>query len=120
MKTMHTKRYYKDNWDRLIAQTNSPHYFNFEAELEEMAEPLKDTLSGDLLLAAKNALARIVWERGMELIRKDMRAVKDLESGQASLGYTTHNQEITAGYELRERLEFNYFQALYFKEKWGI
>ena len=119
MKAMHTEGFYKDNWERLIARTNSPHYFNFEAELEEAAKPLKGILPEGMLMAAKKALAGNVLAEGMKIIREDMRMIKDLESGRSSLGYTTARQEISARHELRGRFEFNCLQARYFREKRG-
>ena len=47
-----------------------------------------------------------------------MREVRAVREGRASLGYTTHLQEIRARYEFEARFEFNCLQLADFKKKY--
>lgn len=108
------------NWDRLIVQPHDEWHVNLECDLDWQMLPVAGVLSDEQKEAVRKAYAPKLAKVAEKKL-SDMRAMLDrIDSGKASLGYTTQNQEWLALRELHERYEFNCFQLKVFKEKYGM
>ena len=119
MKTLFSEDYYRSNWERFIKEVHGEHYINLEAELERSLEIFKE-LPAEAIEMLKKIEAKKIVDKATTLAKKEMTIVKALESGEATLGYTTQIQEIHARAELRQRFEFNCLQLADFRKKYGI
>lgn len=117
MKSLFSESYYRQNWDRFIKVASGKHYRNLEEELQHQM-----SIYNELPQEAINLLVKVEAQKIADsckaLVLEEMQTLKDLEDGKASLGYTTHNQEIRARSEFHQRFEFNCLQLADFKKKY--
>lgn len=117
MRSHYSEEHYRQNWERLIKKSNNPNYINLEAELADRMSIYKG-IPSEALETIRHIEAEKIAETCKVLVMKQMETVKELESGKASLGYTTKFQEVQAMHEIVERFEFNCLQLADFKKKY--
>ena len=119
MTTLHSEEYYRTNWERFIAPVPGKHYVNLEAELNRCIATYSNLPEEAITIMRKVEAAKIA-EKTKALVVEEMQTVKAIAAGEASFGYTTKGQEISAMREYRMRFEFNCLQLADFKKKYGI
>lgn len=121
MKATFSEEHYRRNWDRFLEKVPGEHYINLEEALErEMTVYKGAELTEEAIQVIAKLEAQKLADKCLALVMKEMKTVKDLRAGRASLGYTTERQEYKARAELVERFEFNCLQLRDFKAKYGL
>ena len=120
MKALYTREFYQRNWDRFIKRVPGENYINLEEELDRAMRTYKDAgIPEQALGIIEKVEAAKIIERADKLVRKQLEVLKRIETGEASLGYTTQLQEIHARAEFHQRFEFNCYQLAVFREKYN-
>ena len=119
MKSQHSEKYLRDNWDRLIKKSIVNDYMNLEEELSDYMKIFDDTELPD---SAKDILrktkAQEIANRAKKVLIDRMNFIKNVNEGNASLGYTTRIQEVQEMHRIVERFEFNCLQLADFNKKY--
>lgn len=110
---------YKENWSSFMAA------YSDTADLESKLEnTMKAYREHNLPEQAISIIAKMEAQKIAEACKKDLlqkkQSIEDIESGKATLGYTTMLQEIAARRELIERFEFTAINLAIFKKKYEI
>jgi hypothetical protein len=117
MKARLSEEYYRKNWDRFIKGSSSQDYMNLEKDLIAKMSIFQELPEKAIEILTKIKAQEIVDETTKRLYEK-MAVIKQIETGNASLGYTTQLQETQARQELVTRFEFNCLQLADFKKKY--
>lgn len=121
MKALFSESYYYTYWEKMLEKIPDQNYINLEAELSTAMQCYKEAnLPTEALLKIQPIEAQKIADKCKALVMRELKTIKELEAGTASLGYTTQRQEIQARGELRKRFEFNCLQLRDFKVKYGI
>lgn len=119
MKARFSEEYYREFWDEFLKKVPGEDYINLEAELANAMKVYAGLPETALAIICKMEAGKIA-EHCMELVKKQMRRIADIDAGRASFGCTTQRQEIQLRGEFRKRFEFNCLQLKDFKAKYGL
>ena len=116
MKAHYSEKYYRDNWERFIKQSPESDYMNLEYALEYELKIFDKSTAEKL----RHIYAERIYASAITFLKRQMVTIQELESGKASLGYTTKTQEVRELHRTIQRFEFNCLQARDFKEKYSL
>ena len=110
---------YKRNWDSFMNTYGDT--ADLETKLEKtMSEYKGFGLTPEAIEIIRKHEAKKIAKRCEEYLVPNKEAIERIEAGEATLGYTTRSQEITAMRNLVERVEFTALCLTIFMKKYGI
>lgn len=117
MKATYSEEYFMKYWDEFMKPVSGGHYMNLEEELEHTLSPLKGVnIPEDKMEPVIKHYAGEIASNAKAKLMETMRMIQRIQRGEASLGYTTMNQEISEMHELTRRFEFNCLQLKVFRK----
>jgi len=117
MKAIHTENFYQEQFDRFSKMSR----LTLEKDLEYQMNAIKDSnLPENAIKIVEKVTAKKIADNCKQELMKRMEQIKNVESGKASLGYTTATQEYSAKKYLRLVFEFDCYQLKLFKNKYDI
>lgn len=117
MKANFTEEYYRNNFDKLIKESN----MNLEEKLEFNTKFLKDIdLPEDAVKIAKRTYAEEIAKDAEKELKERMKVAKGIQNGSVSFGYTTAIQENKERSNYIKMFEFDCYQLSVFKKVYGI
>lgn len=121
MKARFSEQYWYDMWDKMLVPVPGGDYINLEGKLDREMAPLEGfDITEEQMWKIRCEYAKPIAAEATALVHKELKQLKDIDSGKAGYGYTTKLQEIHADYEFRKRFEFNCIQLRDFKRKYNI
>lgn len=111
MTTLHSEKYYRDNWNRCLESSR----VNLEEEFERNMSSYNN-LPEDAVKVIRVMEAKKLIEKTEASCKDQMAMLKRILSGETSLGYTTQTQEIQAMHKLHTDFEFTCLQLADFKK----
>ena len=121
MKPLFSENYYRNNWSKFLQRVPGENYINLEGELERtMRQYIENGMPTEALPYVEKMEAEKLATRCLDLVKKEMETVKQVESGKASFGMTTELQEIQTRADFRKRFEFNCLQLADFRKAHNI
>lgn len=120
LRMVHSEKWLRDNWDRLIVQPHDDYHVNLECDLDWQMLPIAGMLTEEQREMVRKAYAPKIAKVAEGKLTKMREMLERLDNGESSLGYITWSQEWSARSEPQDRYEFNVFQLKAFKEKYGI
>ena len=121
MKAIFSEQYWYEKWDEMLVPAPGEDYINLEAKMDREVAPLDGLgITEAQMWKIRCEYAKPIAAEATALVRKELKTLKDIDSGRAQWGYTTALQEIHHDYEFRQRFEFNCIQLRDFKRKYNI
>ena len=121
MKPVHSKEYFEKYKETLFKKYKKECDFEHEMQL---LMPDFSSMPGDVAEKAKPMLERVAAKKVCALAEEklfhEMRTIKEIQNGRASLGYISLTQEVRAQAEMNECFEFSCYMLGEFKRKYAI
>ena len=121
MKARFSEKYWYDKWEQMLIPVPDENYINLEQMLEDEIKVFKNIeISKDQMELIKQMYAKHIAVKATALVHRELKILKDIDSGKAQWGFTNRTQDINYDYNYRQRFEFNCIQLRDFKRKYKI
>ena len=117
MKATYSEEYFMKYWNEFMKPVTGGHYMNLEEELNHTLRCFDGlNIPADKMEPVEKRYAGEIADRAKSKLMETMRMIQRIQRGEASLGYTTINQNISEMHELTRRFEFNCLQLKVFRK----